>query len=126
MKNDSKINMINRKDQVSEINKEEKVFNLEDPDFRPVLFMEPENKVHTFQEWFEIVYSVCDLKGLSKYQCLDVMELCMGGLYLTELQDMKAQHNSLKAIEKHLITYLVCTVDENETKRFKLGEELEE
>merc|ERR1719342_188448 len=45
--------------------------------------------MHTFEEWFGILYSVCDPKGLTDEQCLDVMGIRMGGSYLQELKQMR-------------------------------------
>ena len=78
------------------MDEDDTTLNLDDPDFEKVPFMDPEFKNHTFKEWFKILYSVCDPKGLTDDQCAEVMENCMGGSYLTETQDMKTQKYSLK------------------------------
>jgi phosphotransacetylase len=95
-------------------------FDLDDPDFKKVPLMDPENKMHNFEEWFEILYSICDPKGLTDDQCVDVMEVCMVGLYNTELQDMKTKKYSLGMIEKHFLRKDIIldpgySFDENDT-----------
>ena len=75
------------------------VFELDDPDFKKIPLMHPDTKKHTFEEWFEIVYSVCDPKGLTDDQCIEVMEILMGGSYHTELKEMKAKEYSSIKIE---------------------------
>ena len=79
------------------------VFDLNDPDFLKIPFMHPDKKEHTFEEWFKILYSVCDPKGLTDAECVDVMEIRMGGSYLEELKDMKAKKYELYKIEQHFL-----------------------
>ena len=79
------------------------VFSLNDPDFMKIPFMHPDKKKHTFEEWFEILYSVCDPKGLTDEQCLDVMGIRMGGSYLQELKQMRKEGRDLHYIELHFL-----------------------
>ena len=81
--------------------------------------MDPENKTHTFEEWFEILYSICDPEGLTDDQCVEVMEVCMVDLYNTDLQDMKTKKYSLGMIEKHFLRKDIvldpgCVFNEND------------
>jgi len=82
---------------------EKYVFNLNDPDFMKIPFMHPQKKKHTFEEWFGILYSVCDPKGLTDEQCLDVMGIRMGGSYLQELKQMRKEGRDLPYIELHFL-----------------------
>jgi len=79
------------------------VFSLNDPDFLKIPYMHPDKKKHTFEEWFKILYSVCDPKGLTDMQCVDVMEFRMGGSYQQELRQMKREGRDLPYIELHFL-----------------------
>ena len=79
------------------------VFSLNDPDFLKIPYMHPDKKKHTFEEWFKILYSVCDPKGLTDMQCVDVMEFRMGGSYQQELRQMKGEGRDLPYIELHFL-----------------------
>ena len=102
-------NMMDRANKKNENDQKNPVLNLDDPDFKRIPMMHPETKKHTFEEWFEILYSVCDPKDLTDDQCVDVMEVLMGGSYLTELKEMKAKEYSLNKIEKHFLKKDVAT-----------------
>ena len=111
--------MMDRANKKNENDEKNHVLNLEDPDFKKIPLMHPETKKHTFEEWFEILYSVCDPKELTDDQCVDVMGVLMGGSYLTELNEMKAKEFSLNKIEKHflkkdVITDPGCIFDKND------------
>jgi len=103
-------------DRANEKDEKNCALNLEDPDFKKIPEMHPETKKHTFKEWFEILYSVCDPKDLTDNQCVDVMEVLMGGSYLTELKEMKAQEVPLNKIEKHFLKkdMTACIFDKND------------
>eukprot|EP00091_Calanus_sinicus_P013260 TRINITY_DN2946_c0_g1_i1.p4 TRINITY_DN2946_c0_g1~~TRINITY_DN2946_c0_g1_i1.p4 ORF type:complete len:106 (-),score=37.20 TRINITY_DN2946_c0_g1_i1:1128-1445(-) len=95
--------MMDRANEKNEKDEQHSGLNLEDPDFKKIPEMHPETKKHTFKDWFEILYSVCDPKDLTDDQCVDVMEVLMGGSYLTELKQMKDEEFSLNKIEKHFL-----------------------
>ena len=80
------------------------VFDKNDPDFKRIPFMTPENKDNTFKEYFNILYDVCDPKGFSDEQCLDVMQFKMGGTYLDELIDLRSQNTDLDSLELHFLS----------------------
>ena len=77
------------------------VFSLNDPDFMKIPFMHPDKKKTnpTFEVWFKILYSVCDPKGLTDEQCIEVMGIRMGGSYLQELKQLKREGRDLEYIE---------------------------
>ena len=82
---------------------EKDIFNLNDPDFMKIPFMHPDKKPCTFEEWFEILYSICDPKGLTDEQCVQVMGIRMGGRYLQELRQMVKEKRDLPYIELHFL-----------------------
>ena len=79
------------------------IFDKNDPDWQKIPEMTPTNKNHSFEDWFKLLYGVCDPKGLTDEECTDVMEMRMGGDYLNELQAMKADKADLEEIEIHFI-----------------------
>jgi len=76
-------------------------FSLNDPDFMKIPFMHPDKKKTnpTFEEWFKILYSICDPKGLTDEQCIEVMGIRFGGSYKEELNQLKKEGRDLEYIE---------------------------
>ena len=80
------------------------IFNKNYPDFEKILSMHPDKRENSFKEHFESLYSVCDPKRFTDDQCIDVMEIKMGGFYLDELKKLKDKHTDLESIELHFLS----------------------
>lgn len=61
-------------------------------------FMVPGNNAHTFKEFIEKVKKVVEGKGLTHREILDIMESRMGGSYLTDMRQLRAQHKTLAEV----------------------------
>ena len=72
---------------------------LNDTEFQNIPYMHPDEKKQTFAEWFPILHSVGETKGLTEEQLKAVMETRFEGSYHEELNQMIKEKRNLNEIE---------------------------
>ena len=67
-------------------------------------YMHPDTRKHTFQYFFDKVHQVCDpIIELVEEDVIDVMQLRMGGSYLTEIKDLRFEGSDRGEIEDYFL-----------------------
>ena len=67
-------------------------------------YMHPDTRKHTFQYFFDKVHQVCDpIIELDEEDVIDVMQLRMGGSYLTEMKDLRLEGSDRGEIEDYFL-----------------------
>ena len=67
-------------------------------------YMHPDTRKHTFQYFFDKVHQVCDpIIELIEEDVIDVMQLRMGGSYLTEIKDLRFEGSDRGEIEDYFL-----------------------
>ena len=71
-----------------------------DNTFQTIPYMHPDTRKHTFQYFFDKVHQVCDpIIELVEEDVIDVMQVRMGGSYLTEIKDLRQEGSDRAEIE---------------------------
>ena len=88
-----------------ETKKERSVFDILNADYlsKMIPYMHPDSQRCTFRFFFDRVHEVCDGKGRTEKDILDVIQIRMGGSYLAELKDLRCKGKDLEFIKEYFI-----------------------